>query len=156
MAEEILNNVIFSGFLLVLAGFSLALQSGCNATLSRYSSRSFSTVVSFTLGLLCCLIFFGIDIGSLGTPLPNDKVKSAPGYAWIGGLCGFFYVASNIFAVPRLGVGASLALFVCSQMIVACMIDNWGLVGVAVRPYTTWRILASLGAVFCVGVITKY
>ena len=35
----------------------------------------------------------------------------------LGGFCGFFYVASNIIAVPRLGVGTSLALFVCSQVI---------------------------------------
>lgn len=34
-----------------------------------------------------------------------------------GGFCGFFYVASNILAVPRLGVGTSLALFVCAQVL---------------------------------------
>ncbi|KAI9364737.1 hypothetical protein BD770DRAFT_378855 [Pilaira anomala] len=153
---DLLDNSIFSGFLLIVAGCTLALQSGCNATLTRYGGRSFSVVMSFTVGLLCCFIFFGIDVGALGTPLPTEAVKSAPAYAWIGGFCGFFYVLSNIIAVPRLGVGTSLALFVCAQVITACIVDNWGLVGVDVRPYTTWRIIASIGAVFCVGVITRY
>ncbi|KAL7315249.1 hypothetical protein PS15m_006721 [Mucor circinelloides] len=153
---DLLDNQVFSGFLLVAAGCTLALQSGCNATLTRYGGRSFSSVMSFSVGLLCCFIFFGVDVGALGTPLPTDHVLAAPGYAWIGGFCGFFYVASNILAVPRLGVGTSLALFVCAQVITACLVDNWGLVGVEVRPYTTWRILASLGAIFCVFVITKF
>ncbi|GAA5809914.1 hypothetical protein MFLAVUS_003329 [Mucor flavus] len=129
---DILDNMFFSGFLLIAAGCTLALQSGCNATLTRYG-----------------------DIGILGTPLPTEVVKDAPGYAWIGGTVGFFYVLSNILAVPRLGVGTSLALFVCAQVITACIIDNWGLVGVEARPYTTWRILASIGSVFCVVVITR-
>ncbi|CEP17886.1 hypothetical protein [Parasitella parasitica] len=115
MPTDLLDNQIFSGFLLVAAGCTLALQS---------------------------------DVGALGTPLPSENLK--------GGICGFFYVASNILAVPKLGVGTSLALFVCAQVITACIVDNWGLVGVEVRPYSTWRILASLGAVFCVGVITKF
>ncbi|CAO3618341.1 unnamed protein product [Mucor hiemalis] len=153
---DLLDNAIFSGFLLIVAGCTLALQSGCNASLKKYGGRSFSAVISFALGTICCLIFFGVDVGALGTPLPNSALKSAPGYAWIGGVCGFFYVCANILAVPKLGVGTSLALFVCSQLITACIVDNWGLVGVEVRPYSTWRILASLGAVFFVGVITKF
>lgn len=30
--------------------------------------------MSFGVGLLCCLIFFGVDIGALGTPLPTDSL----------------------------------------------------------------------------------
>jgi hypothetical protein len=46
---------------------------GCNATLTRYGGRSFSSVISFLFGTLCCLIFFGIDIGALRTPLPDTQ-----------------------------------------------------------------------------------
>lgn len=91
--EDLLSNTVFSGFLLILAGFSLALQSGnnlhmlifffiykriigCNATLTRYGGRSFSSVMSFSSGVLCCLIFFGVDIGALGTPLPTAVLES--------------------------------------------------------------------------------
>lgn len=55
---------------------------------------------------MCCFVFFGVDVGALGTPLPTTVLKSnkkkkeksiffsnyrylfhfigAPGYAWIG------------------------------------------------------------------------
>lgn len=46
----------------------------------------------------------------------NHKKKTHI-YLSQGGFCGFFYVASNILAVPRLGVGTSLALFVCAQVL---------------------------------------
>ncbi|KAI8890740.1 hypothetical protein K501DRAFT_328323 [Backusella circina FSU 941] len=153
---DLLDNTVFSGFLLIAAGCTLAVQSGCNANMTKFGGRSFSALLSFTFGTLCCLIFFGIDVSALHTPLPTEMIKAAPGYAWIGGICGFFYVMSNIFSIPRLGAGTTLSLFVCAQVITACLIDNWGLVGVEQRAYTTWRILASLGIVFCVGVITRF
>lgn len=42
------------------------------------------------------------------------------------------------------------------QIIMACLIDHFALVGVAKRTYTVWRILASLGLVGCVVVIAKF
>ncbi|KAI8061450.1 hypothetical protein BC940DRAFT_310371 [Gongronella butleri] len=154
---DLLSNVIFSGFLLILAGITLALQAGCNAMLTRYGGRSFSAVVSFFVGTLVCLIFFGIDVGVLGTPMPDlATVRAAPGYVWLGGVMGFIYVSSNIYAVPRLGAGTTLSIFVCAQVIMACLIDNFGLVGDPQRTYTTWRILASIGLVFFVFVIARF
>ncbi|KAI8366653.1 uncharacterized protein BYT42DRAFT_587397 [Radiomyces spectabilis] len=154
--SDLLSNPIFSGFLLVTAGCTLALQAGCNATLTRYGGRSFSGVMSFSTGVICCLIFFAIDINALHTPLPDETLKSAPGYAWIGGILGCYYVITNILTIPRLGAATTLALFVCAQIIMASIIDNWGLLGVPERPYTKWRILASFGLVGCVGVISRY
>jgi transporter family-2 protein len=49
---------------------------GCNATLKKYGGRSFSAVISFSVGLICCLIFFGVDVGALSTPLPTETLKS--------------------------------------------------------------------------------
>jgi transporter family-2 protein len=48
---------------------------GCNAKMTKFGGRSFSALLSFTLGTLCCLIFFGIDIGALDTPLPSELIK---------------------------------------------------------------------------------
>jgi transporter family-2 protein len=32
--------------------------------------------MSFSVGLICCFIFFGVDVGALHTPLPTDALKS--------------------------------------------------------------------------------
>ncbi|CAO3626541.1 unnamed protein product [Cunninghamella blakesleeana] len=156
--SDLLTNVIFSGFLIISAGVTLATQAGCNASFSKNGGgRSFSSVMSFFIGTLCCLIFFGIDVGATGTPLPDlHKLDFAPKYAFIGGIMGFIYVMSNIISLPRLGAGTTLSIFVCSQVIMACIVDNFALVGVQERAYSTWRILASLGLVFFVFIIAHF
>lgn len=90
---DILDNPIFAGFLLILAGIAIAFQAGksnilqlrkiyskictigCNATLNRYGGRAFSSVISFGVGVACCLIFFAFDVTVGKTPPPNDYVK---------------------------------------------------------------------------------
>ncbi|KAI9287086.1 hypothetical protein BC943DRAFT_359009 [Umbelopsis sp. AD052] len=153
---DLLSNPIFSGFLLIVAGCALAIQAGANANLNKYGGRSFATVVSFLTGLIVVLLFFVIDVTALRTPLPNSNLKEAPWYAWIGGICGGYYVIINVLTVPRLGTATVLSIFVCAQIIFASIIDHFGLLGVAQRDYTVWRILASLGLVGCVVVIAKF
>ncbi|KAG2189004.1 hypothetical protein INT44_004146 [Umbelopsis vinacea] len=164
---DLLSNPIFSGFLLIVAGCALAIQAGANANLNKYGGRSFATVISFLTGLIVVLLFFVIDVTALRTPLPNSNLKAmllkirnncseAPWYAWIGGICGGYYVIINVLTVPRLGTATVLSIFVCAQIIFASIIDHFGLLGVAQRDYTVWRILASLGLVGCVVVIAKF
>ncbi|OAD69469.1 hypothetical protein PHYBLDRAFT_172109 [Phycomyces blakesleeanus NRRL 1555(-)] len=132
---------IFSVLSLICAGCALAIQSACNATLTRYGTRSFTSVFSFGSGLILCTIFFLVDIFILKRPLPNiRKAKEAPWFSWIG----------------RLGAATVLAIFVGSQVIVACIVDHFGLVGMKKRPFTIPRIIASLGLVGCVVVIAMF
>ncbi|KAJ2956188.1 hypothetical protein NQZ79_g7912 [Umbelopsis isabellina] len=153
---DLLGNPYFSCFLLIVAGCCLAVQAGANATLNKYGGRSFAATISFATGLLAVLIFFAIDVTALGTPLPTSKLTTAPAYAWIGGVCGAYYVIVNVLTVPRLGAATVLSVFVCSQVIFASIIDHFALLGVPQRDYTVWRILASLGLVGCVVVIAKF
>ncbi|KAI8645717.1 hypothetical protein BD408DRAFT_440740 [Parasitella parasitica] len=154
--KKILDKPIFFGFLLILSGIAIAFQAGCNATLNRYGGRGFSAVISFSVAVACCLIFFAVDVTVGKRPLPSDHVRTAPWYAWIGGILGAYYVIINILTVPRLGTATVLSIFVCAQIIMACLIDHFALVGVAKRTYSIWRILASLGLVGCVVVIAKF
>ncbi|ORZ01223.1 hypothetical protein BCR43DRAFT_486575 [Syncephalastrum racemosum] len=156
MATDLLSNIVFSGFLIIVGGFCLALQAGVNSALARYGGRTFSPCISFGSGLICCIIFFAIDVTALHTHLPDARLKDAPGYAWIGGFLGAFYVFTNLVAIPRLGAATSLSIFVCAQVIMACVIDHAGLVGVEERVYSKWRILASFGLIFSVMVIARY
>ncbi|KAI8376355.1 uncharacterized protein BYT42DRAFT_574305 [Radiomyces spectabilis] len=152
----LLQNPYFCGFLLILAGCAIAVQAGCNATLNRYGGRSFSSVVTFVMAAICCFIFFVVDLSFLGTPRPTSRLKDAPWFAWLGGILGAYYVIINILTVARLGAGTVLSIFVCAQVIMACIIDHFGLVGVAKRRYTLWRMLASLGLIGCVAVIARF
>lgn len=72
----LLDNPLVPGALMILAGMTVAFQAGCNATLNRYGGRAFSSVISFAVGVACCLIFFVFDVTVNKTPPPNDRVKS--------------------------------------------------------------------------------
>ncbi|KAI8886158.1 DUF606-domain-containing protein [Backusella circina FSU 941] len=147
---------LFSGILMILAGVAIAFQAGCNATLNKYGGRSFSSVCTFSIAAVCSCLFFIFDILVLKTPPPSGKLRDAPWYAWIGGILGAFYVIINILTVPRLGTATVLSIFVCAQIITACIIDHFGLLGLAKRKYSIWRILASLGLIGCVVVVAKF
>lgn len=47
-------------------------------------------------------------------------------------------------------------LYIRYQVIMACIIDHTGAVGVTQRDYTPWRILASFGMIFCVFIIARF
>ncbi|KAG1141609.1 hypothetical protein G6F37_007718 [Rhizopus arrhizus] len=63
----------------------------------------FPSIISFSAGTICCIIFFLVDIYASKMPLPNDQVKSAPWYSWIGGVLGAYDVIVNILTVPKFG-----------------------------------------------------
>lgn len=44
------------------------------------------------------------------------RSSDAPWYAWIGGICGGYYVIINVLTVPRLGAATVLSIFVCAQV----------------------------------------
>ncbi|KAI9009923.1 hypothetical protein CLU79DRAFT_839840 [Phycomyces nitens] len=140
---------ILSVISLICAGCALAIQSACNAELTRHGTRSFTSIFSFGTGLLLCIVFFLVDILIMKKPLPKLKAIK-------GGVLGAYYVILNILTVPRLGAATVLAIFVGSQVIMACIIDHFGLVGMKKRPFTIPRIIASLGLVGCVVVIAMF
>ncbi|KAI8338182.1 hypothetical protein BC941DRAFT_452181 [Chlamydoabsidia padenii] len=99
---DLLSNIVFSGFLIIVAGITASLQ-------------------------------------------PD------------GGIMGFFYVISNIIAIPKLGAGTTLSIVVCSQVIMACIIDHCGVFDSSPqRNYSLGRILGSIGLVFFVFIIARY
>lgn len=54
---------------------------------------------------------------------PLFRSSDAPWYAWIGGICGGYYVIINVLTVPRLGAATVLSIFVCAQVSSAVFLD---------------------------------
>lgn len=53
-----------------------------------------------------------------------------PVWLWTGGALSVFIVLSLIIATPRIGVTASVALLIGGQLVMAAVIDRFGLFGV--------------------------
>ncbi len=90
------------GYLLfaLAAGAMLAIQFGINAQLASWlGSPVRASFVSFVVGALA--------LGAVAAALyrdwpPAGRVADAPGWVWIGGLLGAFYVLGSVVAAPRL------------------------------------------------------
>ena len=90
------------------AGLGIALQVGMNSTLRRIlGSANSAALVSFTIGTLAlCVVVLATR-----TTLPSrDTLASIPAWAWLGGLCGAFYVAISTVVASELGATSLLAL----------------------------------------------
>ncbi|KAI7852351.1 hypothetical protein BDC45DRAFT_514074 [Circinella umbellata] len=151
------NGKTIAMLLVVGGGTAVAFQSAANGAMRVTAGRSFSAVTNFVVGLFMEILAFLFDILILKTPKPTIKgLKESPWFSWIGGILGTYYVIVNIFTVTQMGAGVVLSVFVCAQVIMGCIMDHFGLTGIPKRRYSIWRILASLGLIGCVAVITIF
>jgi transporter family-2 protein len=53
-----------------------------------------------------------------------------PAWLWLGGMLSAFIVCCLIVATPRIGVAASIGILIGGQLVMAAVIDRFGLFGV--------------------------
>lgn len=116
------SRVVLPVLLSVLAGVSLAVQSGINGRVGVASGNAFTTAwLNFTLGSVILLVLAvpGWFLGQFGAPRSLD----APWWAWWGGLLGIGVVAAGVVGVRYLGVLLQLLLMLVGQLSAAALLD---------------------------------
>ena len=53
-----------------------------------------------------------------------------PAWLWVGGMLSAFIVLSFTFAAPRIGVTASIGLYIAGTLVSAAVVDHFGWLGV--------------------------
>lgn len=121
------------------AGAVIAVQSAVNSRLGReLGNPALATLASFATGTIlmlayCLIVRAGIPAGSV--------LLRVPVWAWFGGVLGAFYVAAVVITTPRLGVGTMAGFAVAGQMVVAVILDHFGLLGLERHPISPGRLL---------------
>ena len=94
-----------------------------------------------------------IVAGGLLLSVPGGNLaawRSVPWYALGTGALGVTLVSAVTFAIPRIGVAATVGLVVATQIGLAAWLDHYGLLGLDVRLFDTSRfiglVLLMLGA----------
>jgi transporter family-2 protein len=130
-------NALIPVLFTLAAGACLALQAPVNAALAaRAGSVLFASLASFAVG----------SVALLGIWLATDREVPAwtgltDKWIWTGGMLGAAYVAALAFAAPRLGIASALTIALASQLVVAVMIDHFGLLGMSVEALTARRMI---------------
>jgi bacterial/archaeal transporter family-2 protein len=127
--------------LAMLVGGALTVQVGMNATLARaLGSPLWAAAASFVIGLLA-LVGFATVVGSRAS---TGSLGQMPGWAWLGGVLGAIYVASVTMLGPRLGGMTMVALVIAGQLIVALVVDRFGILGYPQIAVTPTRLLGAV------------
>ncbi len=137
--------------LALLAGAVLPFQAAANATIGRMMGNSlWGALISLSVSLAVILPTMAI----LRVPAPNfAAVAQGPWWLWVGGVLGALYVAAAAGVTPKLGAGGFLVCVVAGQMVIAVLVDHFGLMGLASKPLNVYRIagvLLILGGVFLI------
>jgi len=113
----------------ICAGALIPVQAAANASLSKsIDSVVYSALMLFVVGLVFISGFLIIN----RMPVPSmTAFATAPAYSYVGGLIVAVYVLSITYLAPRMGVGNAICFIVTGQIVVAVLIDHFGLLGAA-------------------------
>lgn len=127
-----------SMLIVLIAGSMLPVQAGVNAQLARAGGNAlWASGISFLVGTVTLMVVYS----SLRAPWPAiHELKTAPIWAWSGGLMGAFFVTCMAFFAPKLGATTLLALIITGQILASIVLDHYGAIGFNVHEINIWRI----------------
>jgi transporter family-2 protein len=108
----------------LVGGVASALQSTINGRLGSAVGAMNAAVISTTVALVL-LLAYSLITGQLD---PARMANSPPAYL-LGGALGAVFVTAMIVVVPRLGVVTAVMLAIFGQLLVATIVDHFGLLG---------------------------
>lgn len=122
-----------------LVGCMLPWQPVVNARLGvEMASPLWAGFISFLGGALL-LGVLALFQGQFSDKL--SRLSSAPWWSMTGGLLGAIFVIAALFLIPRIGATSLGVAFICGQLLMAIIMDHFGLAGLSVRPIDTMRFV---------------
>lgn len=86
----------------------------------------------------------GLLLFSLGAATSSSGLgawRNAPWYAFLGGIFGVLLVTALNFATPKLGVSATIVIFLVAQLIVGAIIGHFGWLESPVKPIDLAKLI---------------
>lgn len=143
-----MNIAIVFPILALIAGAMTAYQPLINAKLGQHlDSPVWASFVSFAVGTVLLLI---VGLAMNGKFMQWETL----GLKWwmfIGGALGAVFVTVALYVVPYLGVAAMISLFIAGQLVMAAVLDHFGILSETANPITLMKlfgmVLLAIGAV---------
>lgn len=134
-------------FIALISGALMSIQGVFNTQVTKVSSIwSANAFVQFTALLVCLGAWVATDRTSFGS-----LFKVEPKYMLLGGVIGAFITYTVIQSMEMLGPAKAVMLIVISQLIVAYLIELFGLFGTEKQPLEWRKIIGMLIAI--VGIV---
>lgn len=134
-------------FIALISGALMSIQGVFNTQVTKSSSIWAANIfVQFTALLVCLGAWLVSDRSSLG-----EVLKVQPKYMLLGGAIGAFITYTVIKGMEMLGPAKAVMIIVISQLIVAYLIELFGLFGVEKQPLELRKIVGMCVAI--VGIV---
>ncbi|MBQ2258240.1 MAG: DMT family transporter [Lachnospiraceae bacterium] len=134
-------------FIALLSGALMSVQGVFNTKVTENSSMWAANVfVQFTAFIVCFVAWLFTDRTSF-----REVLAVEPKYFLFGGVIGAFITLTVIKSMDSLGPAKAVMLIVISQIIVAYIIELFGMFGVEKQPFSWRKVLGALVAI--VGVV---
>lgn len=140
-----MNNVAFLAAWSAVAGALIPVMAALQGTLGRTIQ---SPLHASLIAVGMSFVGVGLIVALFRPAMPaGNLIGTVPVYAWLGGLAMAFYAISATFVTPNFGVGNFVMCVVIAQLVMATLIDQFGLFGAPVHPIDLKRMagLALLG-----------
>ena len=135
------NDVGF--FIAMLSGALMSVQGVFNTKLTESTSLWVANAfVQFTAFLLCIAAWLVTDRSSM-----RSLFNVEPKYFLLGGVMGAFITLTVIKSMDSLGPAKAVMLIVIAQLIVAYLIELFGLFGVEKQPFVWRKAIGALVAI---------
>jgi transporter family-2 protein len=119
----------------VIGGVTITLQGQFLGTLTERLGVMESIFITYvTGGIAIAIAMLFVRPNGLGA------WREVPWYTLTTGLLGLVIVGSIGFAVSRLGVSSALVVIIAAQLLLAALVDHFGLFGAPVRAFDLTRI----------------
>ena len=138
-------------FIALISGALMSVQGVFNTQVTKVSSIwSANAFVQFTALLICLGAWITTDRTSFGS-----LFKVEPKYMLLGGAIGAFITYTVIKSMETLGPAKAVLLIVVAQLVVAYLIELFGLFGVEKQPWE-WRRAIGMAVAIAGIVIFKW
>lgn len=130
-------------FIAMLSGALMSVQGVFNTKLTESTSLWVANAfVQFTAFLLCIAAWLVTDRSSM-----RSLFNVEPKYFLLGGVMGAFITLTVIKSMDSLGPAKAVMLIVIAQLIVAYLIELFGLFGVEKQPFVCRKAIGALVAI---------
>ena len=130
-------------FIAMLSGALMSVQGVFNTKLTESTSLWVANAfVQFTAFLLCIAEWLITDRSSM-----RSLFNVEPKYFLLGGVMGAFITLTVIKSMDSLGPAKAVMLIVIAQLIVAYLIELFGLFGVEKQPFVWRKAIGALVAI---------
>lgn len=99
--------------------------------------------ISFFIAFVCAVVLALALSFTTGPSIDLTRASGEPWWVWIGGVMGVIFITGNVILFPKIGSVETVVLPILGQVVMALVIDNFGLFGATHDRVGLLRVLGA-------------